>query len=84
MAKNNNHNKFETTVLKKSSLPKNDTVTITECLKKDKCYKLTFLYNGKANKGIKKFTVTFGGKLLITSSLKDKKKQVVKFGNCRK
>jgi len=81
---NKKQTKFEKVVLKRKTLPRNDIVVITKCLKKNKCYQATFLYKALANKGIKEFTVTFGGKLLKTSYFKNMTKQVVTFGNCRK
>jgi len=81
---NKKQTKFKKIVLKKRALPRNDIVTITKCLKKNKCYQVTFLYKGKPNKGIKEFTVTFGGKLLKTSYFTNLNKQVVRFGECKK
>jgi len=80
---NKKQTEFKKLVWKKRALLRNDIFTYTKCLNRRKCYQVTFLYKGKAKKGIEKFTVTFGGKLLKTSYFKNMNKQVVTFGNCR-
>jgi len=79
---NKKQTKFKKVVLKRTALPRNDIVTITKCLKKNKCYQATFLYKALANKGFKKFTVTFKDEPIMTNYFKNTNKEVVKFGTC--
>jgi len=78
---NKEKTKFKVLVFK-MKVKKNDENVFKKCISKKECYKATILYGGKADKGIKKYTSTFGGKPLKNSFFQDTKKESFKFGKC--
>jgi len=79
---NQEKTKFRVLVFKRRNLKKNDENVFKKCILKQGCYKVTVLYGGKKNEGIKTYTSSFGGKPLRNSLFRNTKKESFKFGKC--